>query len=172
MESGLPRAQGLYDPNHEHDSCGVGFIVDLKGRKSHQVVRDGITALVNLNHRGACGCENNTGDGAGLLDPDPPRVSRSRGARSSGSRCRSPAATAWGRSSPRRSGGDQQRFGMELFERIVAEEGQIFLGWRRSRPTTRRWASPPGRSSRACSTPSSAAARSSTTTTRSSASST
>ena len=67
MSIGLPLAQGLYDPRNEHDSCGVGFIVDLKGRKSHQIVRDGLTALNNLNHRGACGCENNTGDGAGLL---------------------------------------------------------------------------------------------------------
>ena len=67
MSIGLPLAQGLYDPRNEHDSCGVGFIVDLKGRKSHQLVRDGLTALNNLNHRGACGCENNTGDGAGIL---------------------------------------------------------------------------------------------------------
>src|SRR5262249_47229591 len=67
MSSGLPPAQGLYDPRYEHDSCGVGFIVDLKGRRSHQLIRDGLTALLNLNHRGACGCENNTGDGAGLL---------------------------------------------------------------------------------------------------------
>ena len=67
MSIGLPLAQGLYDPRNEHDSCGVGFIVDLKGRKSHQIVRDGLVALNNLNHRGACGCENNTGDGAGLL---------------------------------------------------------------------------------------------------------
>ncbi len=67
MSIGLPLAQGLYDPRNEHDSCGVGFIVDLKGRKSHQIVRDGLTALNNLNHRGACGCENNTGDGAGML---------------------------------------------------------------------------------------------------------
>jgi glutamate synthase (ferredoxin) len=67
MSCTLPPAQGLYDPRYEHDSCGVGFIVDLQGRKSHQIVRDGLTALSNLNHRGACGCENNTGDGAGLL---------------------------------------------------------------------------------------------------------
>ena len=67
MGTGLPSPQGLYDPSNEHDGCGVGFIVDLKGRKSHQLVRDGFTALVNLDHRGACGCENNTGDGAGVL---------------------------------------------------------------------------------------------------------
>ena len=67
MSSGLPPRQGLYDPRNEHDSCGVGFVVDLKGRKSHRLVRDGLTALSNLNHRGACGCEDNTGDGAGIL---------------------------------------------------------------------------------------------------------
>ena len=67
MSSGLPPAQGLYDPEQEHDSCGVGFLVDLKGRKSHRLVRDGLTALMNLAHRGACGCEDNTGDGAGCL---------------------------------------------------------------------------------------------------------
>src|SRR3990172_9453322 len=59
--------KGLYDPRHEHDSCGVGFIAHLKGQKSHQLVEDGITALEHLNHRGACGCEANTGDGAGLF---------------------------------------------------------------------------------------------------------
>ncbi|HLF08524.1 MAG TPA: hypothetical protein VI789_04155, partial [Dehalococcoidia bacterium] len=62
-----PSAKGLYDPRHEHDSCGVGFIAHLKGHKSHQLVTDGITALEHLNHRGACGCEVNTGDGAGVL---------------------------------------------------------------------------------------------------------
>ena len=64
---GLPPAQGLYDPAHEHDSCGVGFLVHLKGKRSHQIVRDGLLALENLNHRGATGSEVNTGDGAGIL---------------------------------------------------------------------------------------------------------
>ena len=63
----LPAPQGLCDPRYEHDSCGVGFIADIKGRKSHQIVRDGLSALHNLNHRGACGCENYAGDGAGIL---------------------------------------------------------------------------------------------------------
>src|SRR6266480_2307145 len=58
---------GLYDPQYEHDSCGVGFIVRLDGEKSHKIVQDGIVALENLKHRGACGCEVNTGDGAGVL---------------------------------------------------------------------------------------------------------
>ncbi len=62
-----PRAQGLYDPRFEHDSCGIGFVVDVQGRKSHDVIEKGIQVLLNLEHRGACGCEKNTGDGAGIL---------------------------------------------------------------------------------------------------------
>src|SRR2546422_1039792 len=65
--AGQPPAQGLYDPIHEHDACGVGFVVDIKGRKSHAIVRQGLVVLINLLHRGACGCEPNTGDGAGIL---------------------------------------------------------------------------------------------------------
>src|ERR1051325_2830257 len=61
-----PSRQGLYDPAHEPDACGVGFLVDIKGRKSHAIVRQALTVLINLLHRGACGCEPNTGDGAGI----------------------------------------------------------------------------------------------------------
>src|SRR5678815_1046705 len=64
---GLPPKQGLYDPQFEHDACGVGFVVNIKGRKSHEIVRQALTILINLRHRGACGCEYNTGDGAGIL---------------------------------------------------------------------------------------------------------
>src|SRR3954454_14765384 len=67
IPTGLPVKQGLYDPQYEHDACGVGFVVNIKGKKSHQIVRDALTILMNLNHRGACGCEANTGDGAGIL---------------------------------------------------------------------------------------------------------
>jgi glutamate synthase (NADPH/NADH) large chain len=62
-----PPAQGLYDPRHEHDACGVNFVVDLQGRASHDIVRYGIGALCNLDHRGAAGADEGTGDGAGLL---------------------------------------------------------------------------------------------------------
>src|SRR5690349_171887 len=64
---GLPPKQGLYDPQFEHDSCGVGFIVNVAGKKSHKIITDALTVLTNLDHRGACGCEQNTGDGAGIL---------------------------------------------------------------------------------------------------------
>ncbi len=62
-----PRAVGLYDPSFEHDACGVGFVVDIKGQKSRKIVSQSIQVLKNLAHRGACGCEVNTGDGAGIL---------------------------------------------------------------------------------------------------------
>ncbi|MFB3093819.1 MAG: hypothetical protein ACE1ZN_05385, partial [Dehalococcoidia bacterium] len=66
-QAGLPPAQGLYDPRHEHDSCGVGFVAHIKGQKTHQLVDQGITAVEHLAHRGATGCEEDTGDGAGVL---------------------------------------------------------------------------------------------------------
>src|SRR5258705_2178859 len=62
-----PGQQGLYDPRFEHDACGVGFLVNVKGQKSHSIVRQALQILVHLNHRGACGCASNTGDGAGIL---------------------------------------------------------------------------------------------------------
>src|SRR5437899_11747993 len=65
--SEIPKKQGLYDPRYEKDACGVGFVVDIQGRKSHKIVQQALTALDNLRHRGACGCEENTGDGAGIL---------------------------------------------------------------------------------------------------------
>ncbi len=65
--SGRPVAQGLYDPSHERDACGVGFIVDLKGRKSHKIVSDALDVLHNLEHRGAVGADPLSGDGAGIL---------------------------------------------------------------------------------------------------------
>ncbi len=65
--SGLPAPQGLYHPQNEHDGCGIGFIANIEGRKSHDIVLKGIQILVNLTHRGACGCDPQTGDGAGIL---------------------------------------------------------------------------------------------------------
>ena len=62
---------GLYDSSFEHDSCGIGFVVNVKRNKSHQIVSDALTILENMEHRGACGCESNTGDGAGILIQTP-----------------------------------------------------------------------------------------------------
>src|SRR3954471_15942330 len=66
-DPGVPAAQGLYDPALDKDSCGVGFIADIKGRKSHQIVEDAIQILCNLEHRGATGADPRMGDGAGVL---------------------------------------------------------------------------------------------------------
>ncbi|HEY1112243.1 MAG TPA: glutamate synthase subunit alpha, partial [Chitinophagaceae bacterium] len=59
--------QGLYSPVFEHDACGIGFVANIKGNKSHQIISDALTILENMEHRGACGCEHNTGDGAGIM---------------------------------------------------------------------------------------------------------
>lgn len=73
---GLPAKQGLYDPKNEHDACGVGFIAHMKGRKSHQIVKDGLFILENLTHRGAVGADPLMGDGAGILVQIPDRFFR------------------------------------------------------------------------------------------------
>jgi glutamate synthase (NADPH/NADH) large chain len=132
--SGLPSPRGLYDGEHEHDACGLGFVVDLKGRKSHKLVRDGLKALENLSHRGACGWEDNTGDGAGVLIQVPDRFLREVFL---SEQCRflgiaEPEAGHYGVGAFFASPDpEQQTFGQALFEKIVAEEDQIFLGWRR-----------------------------------------
>ena len=127
---GFPAPQGLYDPRNEHDSCGVGFVVDMKGRASHKIVRDGITALINLDHRGATGSESNTGDGAGILILMPDAFLRKR--------CKADLGLTlpeFGRygvgalfASP---DPEQEAFGRRMFEVIAAEEGQKVIGWRR-----------------------------------------
>ena len=67
FRNGRPRKYGLYDPANEHDSCGVGFVAHIKGQRSRQIIDDSLHMLNHMTHRGACGCEENTGDGAGIL---------------------------------------------------------------------------------------------------------
>ncbi|MDO8614683.1 MAG: glutamate synthase large subunit [Dehalococcoidia bacterium] len=126
--SGIPSAQGLYNPQHEHDSCGVGFIVQLKGHKSHKIIEDGITALEHLAHRGACGCEVNTGDGAGVLIQVPHDFLVHECAHLG---IRLPEAGHYGVGlffASRNERACQQA--MALFTMIAEEEGQHLLGWR------------------------------------------
>ena len=73
-ETGYPAKQGLYDPQNEKDACGFGFVVDIQGRATHDIVQRALTVLVNLEHRGAVGAEKNTGDGAGILIQVPARL--------------------------------------------------------------------------------------------------
>ncbi len=128
MTSVSPPPQGLYDPRHEHDSCGVGFVVDLKARRSHAIVRNAIQILMNLEHRGACGCEKNTGDGAGILLQVPHRFFQKECARL---RIPLPSPGDYGVGLvflPTDLGQRQQL--QDLFEQIIREEGQAVLGWR------------------------------------------
>src|SRR5438132_13706196 len=74
IRGGLPPAQGLYDPSTERDACCIGFVVNNAGQKSHDIVQKGIQVLINLTHRGACGCDPETGDGAGVTNPIPHKL--------------------------------------------------------------------------------------------------
>ena len=67
----MEQNQGLYHPSFERDACGIGFVANIKGNKSHQIISDALTILENMEHRGACGCESNTGDGAGIMIQTP-----------------------------------------------------------------------------------------------------
>src|ERR1700739_1336118 len=125
---GVPSKQGLYDPQYEHDACGVGFVVDLKGRKSHDLVQQGLQVLLNLEHRGACGCEKNTGDGAGILIQTPHRFFVRECARL-GIRLPAPGGSAAG-SVFLPTDPDQRSTCEAVLDRIIEEEGQEALGWR------------------------------------------
>ncbi len=123
-----PPSQGLYDPQNEHDSCGVGFVVDLKGRKSWNIVQSGIEVLLNLQHRGACGAEKNTGDGAGILMQVPHKF---LAAACGDIGIELPAAGQYGVGVVFLPNDPGSRAACEhLFEEVVADEGQKFLGWR------------------------------------------
>src|SRR6266849_3304819 len=122
------KPQGLYDPAHEHDACGVGFVVDIKGRKSNAIVRRALQVLINLLHRGACGCEANTGDGAGILLQMPDRFLRKVCA---GLGIALPGPKDYGAGLVFLPRDATQREKVEgLIATIVAEEGQRLLGWR------------------------------------------
>jgi glutamate synthase (ferredoxin) len=126
--TGRPAGEGLYDPNLEHDACGVGFVCDIDGRKSHGIVRQALTILKNLLHRGACGCEPNTGDGVGILVQMPHRffgeVMAARGVH-----LPPPGSYGSGLVFLPRDDTTRNLICMEL-ESIIHQEGQRLLGWR------------------------------------------
>ena len=120
-----PTARSLYDPRAEHDACGVGFVVHMKGRRSHDVVRMALRVLTNLEHRGACGCEANTGDGAGILVQTPDTFLRKVVSFTL------PAPGAYGAGLVFLPHKARDRDAIkDLIARIVDEEGQTLLGWR------------------------------------------
>ena len=124
----IPKKQGLYDPAHEHDACGVGFVVNIKGDRSHDIVAKGLQVLNNLTHRGACGCDPRTGDGAGILVQIPHDFFASEAARL-GFKLPAPGEYGVGQVFLPLDAVKRKEC-EEAFERIVVEEGQRILGWR------------------------------------------
>ncbi len=120
--------QGLYDPAHEHDACGVGFVANIRGEKSHEVVSKGIQVLINLEHRGACGCDPETGDGAGLLVQIPDAFLR-REMKAHGLELPEPGGYAVGMIFLAQDARAAERQ-TQLLEELVAAEGQRVIGWR------------------------------------------
>ena len=127
-DPGLRRRQGLYDPANEHDACGVGFVASIRGEKSHDIVSKGISLLVNLEHRGACGCDPETGDGAGLLVQIPDRFLR-RECLEAGLELPPEGRYAVGMIFLSQDPAACARQA-ELLEVVVRAEGQEVLGWR------------------------------------------
>jgi glutamate synthase domain-containing protein 2/glutamate synthase domain-containing protein 1/glutamate synthase domain-containing protein 3 len=124
----FPLKQGLYDPRFEHDSCGVGFIAHIKGKKSHDMVRHGVEILENLAHRGACGCDPKTGDGAGILIQMPDAFLRKELAKND---LGLPPLGDYGAGlvfMP--TSLDDRNVIEEWTEHIIHEEGQKLIGWR------------------------------------------
>jgi len=125
---GRPGKQGLYDPAFEHDACGVGFVVDMQGRKSHRILQSALQVLRNLDHRGAAGAEVNTGDGAGVLLQMPHAFLKEAAKKA---RITLPAPGEYGSGIvflPRNQ--TVRRRLEQTFEQIVQAEGLVFLGWR------------------------------------------
>ena len=125
---GWPQPQGLWHPSHEKDSCGVGFIAHLKGKRSHDIIEKTLTMNSNMDHRGASGSDPATGDGAGLLVQMPDKFLRKEMAKKG---VELPPEGDYGAGvvflSPDPS---EREAAMQVFEHLIADEGQIFLGWR------------------------------------------
>ena len=125
---GLPQAQGLYSPTHEHDACGVGFVAHIKGLKSHSIVQQGLKILENLDHRGAVGADKLMGDGAGILIQIPDAFFRQELARQG---VALPAPGEYGVAMVFLPKEIASRLACEQeLERAVRAEKQVVLGWR------------------------------------------
>ena len=124
----LPDPQGLYHPQNEHDACGMGLVASIRGEKSHDIIRKGIEVLINLTHRGAAGCDPETGDGAGILIQIP-HVFFARECGELGMQL--PGPGQYGVAMCFLPVDKHSRLQCEgVFERIAREEGLTVLGWR------------------------------------------
>lgn len=125
---GLPPRQGLYDPQNEHDACGIGFVVDMHGKRTHNTVKQALTILINLTHRGGNGAEANTGDGAGLLIQIPHNFFKAECPKLG---FNLPEPGEYGVGMLFMSPNEAIRLACrKKVEEIIKEEGQEFLGWR------------------------------------------
>ncbi len=128
MLRGLPDAEGLYDPARERDACGLGFIANIKGEKSHDIIQKGIQILINLTHRGACGCDPDTGDGAGILIQIPHKFFAKECPKLG---FNLPKPGEYGVGMVFLPVQRTQRLQCEgIIERVIREEGLTVLGWR------------------------------------------
>ena len=127
-DPGVPEAQGLYDPALDKDSCGVGFIADIKGRKSHKIVQDGLQILCNLEHRGAVGADPRMGDGAGILVQIPHKFFAKKAAEL-GFALPAPGEYAVGYLFMPTDKNWRQII-RDIYAEVVANEGLTLLGWR------------------------------------------
>ena len=125
---GMPAKHGLYDPANEKDSCGVGFIAHIKGKRSHEIVIDALEMLTRMDHRGACGCETNTGDGAGIMTALPHEFFLGV-AKAQGFALPEPGQYAVGMVFLPRDEAARKQCKATL-EHYVADHGQTLLGWR------------------------------------------
>jgi glutamate synthase domain-containing protein 2/glutamate synthase domain-containing protein 1/glutamate synthase domain-containing protein 3 len=126
--SSTPQPQGLYHPRNEHDACGMGLVASIRGEKSHDIIKKGLEVLINLTHRGAAGCDPETGDGAGILI-QVPHVFFARECGELGIQL--PEAGAYGVAMCFLPVDKHSRLQCEgVFERIAQEEGLTVLGWR------------------------------------------
>ncbi|OQX39353.1 MAG: hypothetical protein B0D88_09475, partial [Candidatus Sedimenticola endophacoides] len=124
-QGALPAKQGLYDPRNEHDACGVGFVADIKGRKSHKIVEQGLEILERLVHRGAVGADPRAGDGAGILIQLPDAFFRAV------VDFDLPAAGAYAVGHLFLPRDDAARAeAQSVVERFITGEGQQLIGWR------------------------------------------
>ena len=126
----FPPKHGLYDPANEHDSCGVGFVAHIKGKRSHQIIVDAEEALLSMDHRGACGCEPNTGDGAGILTALPHEFLQKCVREDLGVELPEPGKFAAGNVFLPTDAAERDRC-KAVVEELVAAQGQQFIGWRK-----------------------------------------
>ena len=125
----MPRKQGLYDPANEKDSCGVGFIAHIKGLRSHKIIQDAATALEAMTHRGACGCETNTGDGAGIMTALPLEFLNKVAKAELGVELPEAGKFAAGLIFLPQLDNERAKC-KDRVEQLISEQGQHLLGWR------------------------------------------